>query len=226
MFIRELPQTERPREKLMNHGLSYLSNAELIAVLLRTGTKSKSALDLAAEILSIEENGILFLSDCAPEQLAQINGVGTAKACQILAGIELGRRISTKPRDKRARVESPQSIVSLFMEEMRYFKKEVFNILLLNTKGEIIGIEKIAVGDLSCTIIHPREVFLPAIKRSAAVVAFVHNHPSGDPTPSKDDIDMTRKLVEAGKIVGVAVWDHVVIGDGRYCSFKEEQLIQ
>jgi len=225
MYIKELPQNERPREKMMSCGISYLSNSELIAILLRTGTKNKSALGLAEEILSMENNGILFLSECAPEQLAAIKGIGTAKACQILAGIELGRRISTKPREKKTKVNCPESIASLFMEEMRYYKKEVFNVLMLNTKGEIIGTEKISVGDLSSTVIHPREVFLPAIKRSAAAVAFAHNHPSGDPAPSGDDITTTKKLIDAGKIIGIAVWDHIIIGDGKYVSFREEKLI-
>ena len=226
MYIKGLPISERPRFKLVSGGASYLSNAELIAILLGTGTKNKSTLNLADEILSIDSSGILFLADCAPEQLACIKGVGDAKACQILAGIELGRRIATKPRDVKTRINNPESIVSLFMEEMRYYKKEVFNVLFMNTKGEIIGTERTSVGDLTNTVIHPREVFLPAVKKSAAAVAFVHNHPSGDPTPSRDDIETTNKLAEAGKIIGIAVWDHVIIGDGRYVSFREEQLFK
>ena len=225
MFIRELPLSERPREKMLSGGTAYLSNTELLAILLRTGTKDKSALHLAEEILSQENSGILFLSECSPEELASIKGIGPAKACQVLAGMELGRRIATKPRDHKARINGPETIVSLFMEEMRYYKKEFFKTLLLNTKGEIIGRAEISVGDLSCTVIHPREVFLPAIKRSAAAVVFIHNHPSGDPAPSGDDITMTRKLVDAGKIIGISVWDHIIIGDGKYVSFREEQLI-
>jgi DNA repair protein RadC len=223
--MKELPLEERPREKMLSGGMAYLSNAELLAILLRTGTKDKSVLYLAEEVLSLENGGILFLSECAPEELASIKGIGKAKACNVLAGIELGRRIARKPREEKVKVNSPESIVSLFMEEMRYYKKEVFKVLLINTKGEIIGTDQISVGDLSTTVIHPREVFLPAIRRSAAAVAFAHNHPSGDPTPSGDDIAMTKKLVEAGKIIGISVWDHVIIGDGKYVSFREEQLI-
>ena len=226
MFIKELPQAERPREKMLSGGTSYLSNSELLAILLGTGTKDKSALRLAEEILTLGSDGILFLSECTPEELSSIKGIGSAKACQILAGMELGRRIATKPRDKRTKVNSPESIVSLFMEEMRYYKKEVFIVLLINTKGEIIGTDKVSVGDLSTTIIHPREVFVPAIKRSAAAVVFVHNHPSGDPTPSSEDINSTQKLVDAGKIIGISVWDHIIIGDGKYISLREEQVIQ
>lgn len=225
MLIKELPFYERPRQKLLNDGISYLSNTELIAVLIGTGIREKSALYLAEEILSLDNSGILFLADCAPEQLSAIKGVGDAKACKLLAGVELGRRIATKPRDRKPKANSPETIVNLFMEEMRYYKKEFFNTLLLNTKGEIIGTERISMGDLSSTVIHPREVFLPAVKKSAAAVAFVHNHPSGDPNPSNDDIDTTRKLVDAGRILGIAVWDHIIIGDGKYVSFREERLL-
>jgi len=225
MFIRELPLCERPREKIMSGGILYLSNSELLAVLIRVGTKEKSALHLAEDVLSLDKSGILFLSECTPEELAGVKGIGEPKACQILAGVELGRRIATKPRETKIKVNSPESIVSLFMEDMRYFKKEVFNILLINTKGEIIGTDIISVGDLSSTVIHPREVFLPAVKRSAAAVAFVHNHPSGDPAPSAEDISTTKKLVDAGNIIGIPVWDHIIIGDGKYASLREEKLI-
>lgn len=225
MFIKELPLEERPREKMMAAGAETLSNSELLAILLRTGTREKSAVRLAEEILSMERKGILFLTECVPEDLASIKGIGTAKACQILAAIQLGKRIATKPREKKHQVNNPDTIAELFMEELRYYKKEVFHVLMLNTKGEVLGVDKTFVGDLCSTVIHPREVFLPAIRKSAAAVAFVHNHPSGDPTPSKDDIDTTKKLVEAGRILGIQVWDHLVIGDGKYISFREKQLI-
>ena len=225
MFIRELPFEERPREKMIACGRGTLSNSELLAILLGTGTKEKSALRLAEEVLALEEKGILFLTECAPEELAKVKGVGAAKSCQILAAVELGKRVATKPREKRPQAGNPDAIASLFMEELRYYKKEVFNVLMINTKGEVIGIDRTFVGDLCSTVIHPREVFLSAVKRSAAAVAFAHNHPSGDPTPSEDDIVTTKKLVEAGKILGIQVWDHIVIGDGTYVSFREKQLI-
>jgi len=225
MFIRELPLSERPREKMLSGGTAYLSNSELLAILLRTGTKDKSALRLAEDVLALKDSGILFLTECTPEELSSIKGIGSSKACLILAGVELGRRIATTPRDTKVRINNPESIAALFMEDMRYYKKEVFQVLLLNVKGEIIGIDKISVGDISCTVIHPREVFLSAVKRSAAAVVFVHNHPSGDPTPSNEDIATTQKLTEAGNIMGIAVWDHVIIGDGKYKSLREEQLM-
>ena len=225
MFVKQLPLSERPREKMLSKGTEYLSNTELLAILLRTGTKEKSVFRLAEEILSLEKSGILFLSECSPEELSRIKGIGVAKACQILAGLELGRRVATKPRTEKLKGNCPELIVSLFMEDMRYYKKEVFKVLLINTKGEIIGTDDISMGDLSATVIHPREVFLPAIKRSAAAIIFVHNHPSGDPTPSNDDIQTTKRLIEAGKIMGISVWDHIIIGDGKHISFKEEHLM-
>jgi len=225
MFMKQLPLSERPREKMLSKGTAHLSNTELLAILLRTGTKDKSVFRLAEEILSLQNSGILFLSECSPEELASVKGVGPAKACQILAGLELGRRVATKPRQEKIKGNSPEAIVSLYMEELRYYKKEVFQVLLINTKGEILGTENISMGDLSTTVIHPREVFLPAVKKSAAAVVFVHNHPSGDPTPSSDDISTTKRLVEAGKIIGISVWDHVIIGDGKYISLKEERLM-
>ena len=225
MHIKKLPEADRPREKMLRNGVEHLSDVELLAVMLGTGTKEKPVFRLATEILSMEESGILFLSGCSAEELAGIKGVGPAKACKILAGIEIGRRIATKPRGNKVTATSPDAIVSLFMEDMRYYKKEVFKILLMNAKGEIIGTDKISMGDLTGAMIHPREVFLPAIKKSAAAVAFVHNHPSGDPQPSGTDIETTKKLVSAGEIIGISVWDHIIIGDGKYVSFREERLI-
>lgn len=225
MIIKDLPMEERPREKIIAYGASLLSNAELLAILIGTGTKEKSAIDLASQVLSIEENGIGYLGDCMPEELCAIQGMGIAKACRIIAAIELGKRIATKPREKKIAINNPDSIANLFMEEMRYYKKEFFKVLLLNSKGEIISVEKTSIGDLSSTIVHPREIFCIPIRRSAAAVVFVHNHPSGNPIPSQEDIDVTNRLVEAGKLLGIKVLDHIVIGDGTYVSFKDKQLI-
>lgn len=225
MIIKDLPIEERPREKMISYGPSVVSNAELLAVLIGTGTKNTSAIDLANKILSIEEGGLSYLADCKPEEIYKIPGMGKAKACTIIAAIELGKRIATKPREKRLSITNPDNIANLFMEEMRYYKKEFFKVLLLNTKGEIINIEQTSIGDLSSTIVHPREIFCTAVRRSAAAVVFVHNHPSGNPVPSQEDKDVTVRLVEAGKILGIKVLDHIVIGDGTYVSFREKNLI-
>lgn len=225
MNIRELPAEERPREKLLRAGKENLSTAEILAILLRNGTREKSALDLASEILTISSEGIGYLAECRPEELAGIPGIGIAKSCEILAAVELGKRIASRPAAKRSRITSAQDIAALFMERMRYYKKEHFISLMLNAKGEIIEEARISVGDLCSSTTHPREVFVDAVRRSAGSVVFLHNHPSGDPEPSEADVDTTLRLMEAGTILGIPVLDHIVIGDGCYVSMKARGLI-
>ncbi|MBR0599494.1 RadC family protein [Sinanaerobacter chloroacetimidivorans] len=224
-MIKELPFDERPREKLQRQGIGCLSNAELLAILIGSGTKDASAIVLANRILALEKNGISFLADCMPEELSHIPGIGMAKSCQIVAAIELGKRIATKPKEKKLNIKSPKDAATLFIEEMRYLKKEFFKVLLLNTKNEIIMIENISIGNLNSSMVHPREVFCTAVKKSAYSMIVVHNHPSGNPIPSQADIDITRRLVEAGEILGIKVLDHLIIGDGIYISLKEKNLM-
>ena len=224
-LIKELPFEERPREKLIQCGAGALSNAELLAILIGTGTREMSAIMLANRVLALEKEGISYLAGCLPEELSEIPGMGMAKSCQIIAAIELGKRIATKPRTKKINVTSPEEVASLFIEEMRYLKKEYFKVLLLNTKNEIIMIENISVGSLNSSVVHPREVFCTAIKKSACSMIAVHNHPSGNPTPSQTDIDVTKRLAEAGELLGIRVLDHLIIGDGIYVSLKEKMLL-
>lgn len=224
-MIKELPTAERPREKLIRSGAGSLSNSELLAILIGSGTKEASAITLANRILALEEEGISFLTYCLPEELSGIPGMGMAKSCQIIAAIELGKRIATKPKGNRINITSPNEVASLFIEEMRYLKKEYFKVLLLNTKNEIIMIENISIGSLNSSVVHPREVFCTAIKKSACSVIAVHNHPSGNPAPSQTDIDVTRRLAEAGELLGIKVLDHLIIGDGVYVSLKEKMLL-
>ncbi len=223
--IKSLPNDERPREKLIQHGASVLSNAELLAILIGTGTKSVSAITLANRILALEKKGISYLTNCLPDELSAIPGMGMAKSCQIIAAIELGKRIATKPKEQRVNISSPGEVASLFLEEMRYLKKEHFKVLLLNTKNEIIMIENISVGNLNSSVVHPREVFCTAVKKSACALIAVHNHPSGNPTPSDADINITNRLVEAGELLGIKLLDHLIIGDGEYVSLKEKRLM-
>lgn len=225
MMIKELPCSERPREKMMQHGSHALTNAELLAILLRTGTSDKTATGLAEELLALDASGIVYLAECPMEELSAVHGIGPAKACQVKAAVEIGRRIATQPRPDRMKVTSTEQVVDIFMEKMRYYKKEFFNVLLINTKGEILSVENIAVGDLNSSIVHPRESFASAVRKSAAAVIFVHNHPSGDPTPSRQDIEVTKRLCEAGDILGIQVLDHIIIGDGRYQSLMAEGSI-
>lgn len=225
MIIKKMPDMERPREKLFLQGKETLNNAELLAILLRTGTREKSALELAHEIIAINDEGLPGLCENTPEELARIKGVGKAKACQILAAIELGRRVATHPRKERISIEKPGDIAELFMEKMRYYKEEHFSTLLLDTKGKIIEEVEVSVGDLNSAPVHPREVFKQAVKRSAAAVVLIHNHPSGDPSPSTEDLDITLRLIESAKILGISVIDHIIIGDGVYTSLKSEELM-
>ncbi len=224
-LIKELPEDERPREKLLKYGVDSLSNSELLAILIRTGTKEVSALDLSHRLLALDHEGISFLAGSSLEDLRCIRGIGDAKACQIIAAIELGKRIATKPKSKKINIASPAEVAGLFLEEMRYYKKEFFKVLLLNTKNEIIVIEDVSVGNLNSAIVHPREVFSMAVRKSASSVILVHNHPSGNPEPSREDVALTKRLVSAGEIIGIEVLDHLIIGDGVFISFKEKSIL-
>ena len=225
MSIKNMPDGERPREKMLYQGKESLSNSELLAILLRTGTQEKSALELANDILSVSGDGLIHLADCSIEELTSVKGMGTAKACQLMAAIELGKRVATCPRKEKPVISSPEDVARLFMEKMRYYKKEYFKVLLLDSKGKVIEESDVSVGDLNSAVIHPREVFLQAVRRSAAAVVLLHNHPSGDPQPSIQDIETTERLMESAKVLGINIVDHIIIGDGIYVSMKSEGLI-
>lgn len=225
MNIREMPNEEKPREKLLREGSSKLSTIEILAILISSGTKKKSAYEIAAQLIASDKRGIRFLAECSPEELGEIKGLGKAKICTILAAVELGKRIAAAPVENRNMIRSSSDIVDIFMERMRYYKKEHFISLMINAKGEIIEEVEVSIGDLCSSTTHPREVFVDAIKRSAGSVVFLHNHPSGDPTPSDMDITTTKRLIEAGMILGIPVLDHIVIGDGVYVSMKAKGLI-
>lgn len=225
MKISQLPENERPREKLLKEGSSRLSTAEVLAILVGSGGAKRSALDIAGEILTLDGRGIAYLGECKPEEIMSVKGVGRAKACEILAAVELGKRIAACPREERRVITTSADIASIVMEKMRYYKKEYFICMLINAKGEIIEESCISVGDLCSSVTHPREVFVEAVRRSAGSVVFVHNHPSGDPTPSEADVTTTKRLMEAGMILGIPVLDHIVIVDGEYVSMKAKGLI-
>lgn len=218
--MKALPAEERPLEKGLLQGIETLSNTELFALLLHTGTKEKSALMLAQEIIGLR-GGIFALREVTAEELMQIKGIGKSKAIRIQACIELGKRLGGRPLDRPICVKDPQDIASLFMEEMRSYRRETFKTVLLNAKGAILSVETISIGELTSTLVHPREVFQPAVRKSAAAIILVHNHPSGDPTPSGDDFGTTKRLVECGKLLGVNVLDHLIIGNGTFVSMRE-----
>ncbi len=220
-MIKNIPSNERPREKLFSKGVRSLSNPELISLILSTGSSQRSAIELATDILSIDRGGLGFLSRCMPEDLMDIKGMGEAKVSALLGAMELGRRASIEASIDKVNISSPRDVAKIFMEDLRYMDKEYFKILLLDTKGQIISIESISVGTLSTSVVHPREVFKVAIKKSASSIILAHNHPSGDPSPSSEDIRITGRLKEVGKLVGIDVLDHLIIGDGRFYSLKE-----
>lgn len=224
MMLRELPANERPRERMLQAGERALANAELLAILIRTGTRAESAIALAHRLLR-EAEGMHNLVDMSVEQLTAIKGIGIAKALQIKAGIELGKRLANTAQPKAFRIHSPQDVADYIKEDVRYLRNEHFICLYLNTKNGVIGQETLSVGSLNASIVHPREVFRAAMRRACASIICVHNHPSGDPTPSPEDIQITKRLKEAGHIVGIELLDHVIVGDQDFISLKEQGLL-
>ncbi|MFD1137676.1 RadC family protein [Paenibacillus urinalis] len=223
-MLRDIPQEQRPRERMLEVGAGALSHTELLAILLRTGTKQESAIHIAQRILN-EAGSLRNLVDMSVDELCQLKGIGPAKAIQLKAGIELGQRVMQTRLTERPVIRSPRDAADLLMEQLRYLQKEHFVCLFLNTKNHVIAQETLSMGSLNASIVHPREVFRAAMKCSSASIVCAHNHPSGDPAPSPEDIQLTRRLVKAGEIVGIDVLDHIVIGDGKYASLKEQGFI-
>lgn len=225
LTIKNMPENERPREKLIRYGVHTLSNSELLAILIRIGYKERSALELANVLLSHDDKGIRFLTNCTVQELSKIKGIGKTKACQIIAAVELGNRLSRSLLEMKKTIKSPKDVTDMVINDMRFLEKEHFKVMFLNTKNEIIAYETISIGSLNASIVHPREVFNRAIKKSSASIILLHNHPSGNPEPSKEDINITKRLIKAGEIIGIEVLDHIIIGDGNYFSLKENSLI-
>jgi DNA repair protein RadC len=221
LMIRDYPTDERPRERMVQNGASSLSNQELLAIILRTGTKSESVLQLSNRVLTTFE-GFRLLKEASLEEITDINGIGLAKAVQIMAAVEIGRRISNLAFDDRYSIRSPEDGANYVMNDMRFLSQEHFVCLYLNTKNQVLHKQTIFIGSLNASIVHPREVFKEAFRRSAASIICIHNHPSGDPTPSREDIEVTKRLVECGKIIGIEVLDHLIIGEKKYVSLKEK----
>lgn len=225
--IREWPEDERPREKLLKRGAAALSDAELLGLVLRTGDASagKSAIDLGRELLERFDGNLRELARSELHELQQVKGLGLAKAASIKAAFTLGSRFQARKLETLERFSSPGQVFDFFHHELRDLRKELFLVLLLDGKNRIVRRVQISEGSLNQSIVHPREVFAPAVRESAAAVIFIHNHPSGDPAPSREDRDITRRLKEAGDILGIAVLDHIIIGDGSYYSFVESGSI-
>ncbi len=225
--IKDWPEDERPREKLLKRGAAALSDAELLALVLRTGDAAagKSAIDLGRELLERFDGNLRELAKAELNELQQIKGLGLAKAASIKAAFTLGSRFQARRLETLERFTSPAQVFDFFHHELRDNRKELFLILLLDGKNRITRKVQVSEGSLNQSIVHPREVFAPAVRESAAAVIFIHNHPSGDPAPSREDREITRRLKEAGEILGIKVLDHIIIGDGAYFSFVESGLL-
>ena len=224
-MIKDLPHGERPREKLLSYGAQTLSNAELLSIILGSGSRDGSALQLAGRVLAMSGGPGADLAGYQPEEFMKIPGIKEAKAARLAASLEFGRRMSAAGRGYLPLVDSPSKAARLFMEELRYLPNEVFKVLLLNVKSEMIASETVSVGGLSSSQSHPREVFSRAVRKGAYSVILMHNHPSGDPSPSEADMAVTAQLRAAGELLGIKVADHIIIGDGRDMSFREEGLL-
>ncbi len=224
MLIRDVPHKERPRERMVSDGAQSLSNQELLAILLGTGTKEESVLQVAAKILTHFE-GLRYLKDATIEEITSLRGIGITKATHILAAIELGNRVGRLEYDERYTIRSPKDAADYLMDEMRFLTQEHFVCLYLNIKNQIIKRKTVFIGSLNSSIVHPREVFREALKRSAASIICAHNHPSGDATPSREDIEVTKRLVESGKMIGIEIIDHLIIGDKQFVSLKEKGYV-
>jgi len=223
-IIRDLPEEERPRERLAKRGPEALANSELLAILLRTGSAKESALGLASRLLS-RFGGLRGIAQATVEQLSEVSGMGLAKAAQLKAAFELGKRLAVSSDEARPTIGSPGDAASLVMEEVRYQDREHFLALFLDSRNRVIAQRTISVGSLQSNIVHPREVFKEAISRSSASLIVLHNHPSGDPTPSEDDRAITARLKEAGNLIGIPLLDHIIIGGGRFVSLKEKGVL-
>jgi DNA repair protein RadC len=221
--ITEWPEADRPREKLLGHGAESLSDAELLAIVLRTGdgTSGRTALDHARQLIKTFKN-FRNLASVTTTELYNLKGVGPAKAAAVMAVMEISRRYATERFTQGTVFCHSKSVFAHFHQRLRDRKKECFFILLLDSKNRAIKEERISEGTLTSSLVHPREAFAPAVRDSAASLILVHNHPSGDPAPSREDEEITRRLVEGGHLLGIGVLDHIIIGHGSYYSFADE----
>lgn len=222
--IKEWPEDERPREKLLRFGPQVLSDAELLAILIESGTGGITAVDLAKRLL-VEHQNLAELASKGVAELTRMKGIGLARGARILASFEVGRRIEAGNQKREKRLNSPEDVVNLFSPKLRDLKKEVFKILLLDGGNKIIRDVTISQGTLNASIVHPREVFKPAVDYLAAGIILLHNHPSGEMSPSKEDRAITSQLIKASGVMGIPILDHIIIAGHRYFSFAKEGLL-
>ncbi len=222
--VREMPEEERPRERLARLGPDALRDAELLAILFRTGTRDEGAVALADRVVAHFGN-LRRLSQATVDELQLVHGVGQVKAIEIKAALALGKRLAAYTKPRRARIQKASDIADFLMADYKDCEVEIFRTLLLNTKNEVLRVHDVSHGGLDATLALPRDVFRAAVREGASAVAVCHNHPSGDPEPSRCDLSLTKRLVESGEALGIRVIDHVIFGDGRYTSFAERGLL-
>lgn len=222
--IKDWPAAERPREKLLQRGAHALSDTELLAILIRVGSGKSTAFDLARKIL-VQEKNLRGIAGKTAQELMRLKGIGEAKAVELLAAFEIGRRVQGMNNDDKIIIHSPEDIARIMIPRLRDRKSESFWVMLLDAKNALMHEEELTTGTLTASLVHPREVYKVAIDRVAASVIVVHNHPSGNREPSSEDVNVTRQLVEAGRIIGIPLHDHVIIGGDGYTSFAERGLL-
>ncbi|MFZ1946918.1 MAG: DNA repair protein RadC [bacterium] len=216
----EIPTEDRPRERLRTLGAEVLTVRELVAVVIGSGTRQRGAIEVAGDVVGAA-GLVRELARVSVEKLATVKGVGEAKACRLKAAIELGRRVAKATRPEVKSVRCPEDAASLVMEDMKHLDREHFTVILLDSKNAVISIEKVSVGTVNSSLVHPREVLKPALEKSATSIILVHNHPTGNVSPSREDVMITRRFEKCGQILGIDVIDHIIIGDGNYRSMKE-----
>jgi DNA repair protein RadC len=221
--VKEWPSSEQPREKLVQLGPEHLSNTELLAILLRVGVAGQDVVSLSNDLL-VRFDGVVGLSRTPLTAIAEVKGMGTAKAVAIKAGLELGRRLLLAEAEERPQIRSPQDVASMLQLKMGLLEQEHLQVVLLNTKNRVVGVRTIYQGSVNSSQVRTAEVFRDAVKENCPAIVVAHNHPSGDPTPSPEDVRVTRDLVAAGRLLDIEVLDHLVIGRNRYVSLRQKKL--
>ena len=222
-MLRDMPQDDRPRERLLQVGATAVSSAELLAIILRVGSRNESVIQLASRLLA-HFGGLPGLARASITELQAVKGVGPAKAIEIKAALELGRRLLAAAPEERAQITSPADAANLLMSEMMFLEQENLRLILMDTRSRVLSSPTIYVGSLNTSVIRIGELFRAAIKENAAAFIVAHNHPSGDPSPSPEDVNVTRQLVQAGKLLDIPLLDHIIIGRQRFVSLKERGL--
>lgn len=221
MKMKELPQSERPYEKLEMYGAHTLSNAELLAIIIKSGTRDESSISTAQKILSMKNknsDNLRFIQDMSIEEFMSIKGIGKVKAIQLKAVCEIAKRISRPIENTKVQIKCPQDVANLLNDELKYEKQELVKVIILNTKNIVMKVTDICLGTENSAILKPRDALIDAVKMGAPKIILVHNHPSGDPTPSSEDINFTNRLIQASSVIGIELLDHVVIGDSKFES--------